>query len=117
GLYEKALPSVKDALEKHLQITNPLADHPTVRVCRIALLEINEAIEFGQKAIRELVTEEARIKMRRWVKLLDDALLIVGGVADGVDTLGLAIDRIYSAKPYQFDGFPKRDERFPDPYN
>jgi hypothetical protein len=23
----------------------------------------------------------------------------------------------HSAKPYKFDGFPKRDERFPDPYN
>ena len=39
GLYEKALPALKSALENHLRDTNPLADHPSVRVCRFALLE------------------------------------------------------------------------------
>ena len=28
GLYEKAIPALKAALEQHLQDTNPLADHP-----------------------------------------------------------------------------------------
>jgi hypothetical protein len=117
GLYEKALPSLKDALEKHLKITNPLVDHPSVRLCRFALLEINEAIDFGRKAIAQLVTDDARKKMQRWVKLLDDCLLVVGGVADGVDTVGMDVEPIYSAEPFKFNGFPKRDERFPDPYN
>jgi hypothetical protein len=117
GVYEKALPSLKHALERHMQITNPLADHPSIRLCRFALLEINEAIDFGQKAIAQLVTDDIRNRMQRWVKLLDDSLLIVGGIADRVDTLGLDLEPMYSGKPYKFDGFPKRDERFPDPYN
>jgi len=27
------------------------------------------------------------------------------------------IQPLYSAKPYEYDRVPKRDERFPDPYN
>src|ERR1700675_5036779 len=34
GLYQKALPALKAALRRHLDETNPLADHPSVRVCR-----------------------------------------------------------------------------------
>src|SRR5438128_165430 len=41
GLYEKAVPALKAALEQHLRDTNLLVDHPSVRVCRFALLELN----------------------------------------------------------------------------
>src|SRR5213593_3578266 len=40
GLYEKALPALKAALERHMADTNVLADHPSVRLCRFALLEV-----------------------------------------------------------------------------
>src|SRR4051812_40013287 len=45
--YEKMLPALMAALEKHLQDTNRLVDHPSVRLCRFALLELNDMIEFG----------------------------------------------------------------------
>src|SRR5947199_5478406 len=32
GLYEKALPALRTALERHITDTNPLADQPSVRV-------------------------------------------------------------------------------------
>src|SRR5438034_4510754 len=38
GLYEKALPALQVALKRHGADTNPLADQPSVRVCRFALL-------------------------------------------------------------------------------
>src|SRR5947207_2496603 len=41
GLYEKALPALKVALEHHEADTNPLADQPSVRLCRFALLEVD----------------------------------------------------------------------------
>ena len=31
--------------------------------------------------------------------------------------MNIEIGRQYSANPYTFDGVPKCDERFPDPYN
>mgnify|MGYP000371409608 FL=1 len=48
GVYEVALPALRDALRQHLADTNPLADHPSVRLIRFALLEINEMIALGQ---------------------------------------------------------------------
>src|SRR5262249_34746241 len=44
GLYETALPMLKAALEKHKRETNPLADQPSVRLCRFALLELSDMI-------------------------------------------------------------------------
>jgi hypothetical protein len=117
GVYEKALPAVKAALEEHQRDTNLLADHPSVRVCRFALLEINEAIEFGKNAIAQLVDAGARQRVSAWLQLLDDCLAAAGGLSGTAEQVVKSIDRKHSAKVFKFDGFPKRDERFPDPYN
>src|SRR2546429_3827859 len=42
GLYGSAIPALKGALGRHLQDTNPLVDHPSVRLCRFALLEMED---------------------------------------------------------------------------
>src|SRR5712672_2917750 len=47
GIYLKALPALHDALERHKRDTNPLVDHPSIRLCRFALLEVNDMISFG----------------------------------------------------------------------
>src|SRR5438552_12981107 len=51
GLYEKALPAVETALERHIADTNPLSDAPSVRVCRFARLEVGDMLDFGHKSI------------------------------------------------------------------
>src|SRR6185436_1182433 len=56
GLYEKALPALSVGLTRHIADTNPLADHPSVRVCRFALLEVTEMLDYGSKAIAAIVT-------------------------------------------------------------
>jgi hypothetical protein len=111
GVYEKAFPAVKAGMEEHLCDTNLLADHPSVRVIRFALLEIEEAIEFGTKTIAALGIKNQKLD------LLDDCLAAAGGVSGTAERVVKPIARKHSAKPYRFDGFPKRDERFPDPYN
>src|SRR5689334_23496110 len=40
GLYEKALPALDAALRRHTEDTNPLADAPSVRICRFARFEV-----------------------------------------------------------------------------
>jgi len=135
GLYEKAIPELKRALNRHLEQTNRLADHPTVRLCRFALLEIEDLLKFGSQAIAAVVTADDRQRCASWLKLLDDCLVAAGGIAGtekSVATLGgfqLAGNapekspyapkpsRQYSAKPYEYDRVPKRDHRFPDPFN
>jgi hypothetical protein len=117
GVYEKAFPAIKAALEEHSRDTNQLVDHPSLRVCRFALLEINEAIDFGKKSIAQLVDTTVLHRASKWLQLLDDCLAAAGSLSGTPERVVKPIDRQHSAKPFKFDGFPKRDERFPDPYN
>jgi hypothetical protein len=101
GLYGKALPALKSVLEKHLQDTNKLVDSPSVRIIRFALLEIEDMLAFGAKAIELAKGEENPT----WLALLDDCFA------------EKPVERQFSKTPYKYHGIPKRDERFPDPYN
>jgi hypothetical protein len=117
GIYEKALPALKAALQRHMTDTNPLADAPSVRVCRFALLEIEDMLQFGTKAISSLVDNACRERMQEWLGLLDGCLKAAGGL-DGVDAAEeKTLTPQRSAKPYVYQRVPRRDERFPDPYN
>ena len=123
GVYEKLLPTLQAALKQHLADTNRLADHPSVRVCRFALLEIDEMIGFGEGCLRSLVEPSTRQRAASWLGLLDQCLAAAGNL-DGTaavhsdsGTTPAAVERKYSAQPIRFDGVPRRDERFPDPYN
>src|SRR5437763_2282754 len=78
GLYEKAIPALKAALERHLRDTNPLVDYPSVRVCRFALLELEDLLKFGAQTITALVDIASRKGMADWASLLDDCLAAAG---------------------------------------
>jgi len=81
GLYEKAVPALIAALERHLRDTNPLADHPTVRLCRFALLELGDLLAFGTQSLAALVDAPGRQRLADWLSLLDDCLAAAGGLA------------------------------------
>jgi hypothetical protein len=150
GLYGKVVPALKAALEQHLRDTNPLVDHPSVRLCRFALLELGDLLDFGTRSIAALVDGACRKRLADWLSLLDDCLAAAGGLdgtaagerpSSGAATAsggrafsksnskgltpsetatpgdGRSPQRLHSAKPYAYDGVPRRDERFPDPYN
>jgi len=117
GLYERALPVLEQALEQHQADTNPLADAPSVRLCRFALLEIADMAEFGAQCIASLVDRKARERTAGWLALLDDCLTAAGELDGTQPPSGAKIVRQHSAQPYRYDGTPKRDERFPDPFN
>jgi hypothetical protein len=117
GMYEKALPALKEALERHLQDTNILVDHPSVRISRFALLELEEMLQFGEQTVSALVKPPLQQQMSEWLGLLDDCLAAAGGLDGTQKPSGKSVSRQYSAKPYKYDGVPKRDTRFPDPYN
>jgi hypothetical protein len=51
SVYEEILPAVANAYRDHVARTNPLVDYPTRRLLRFALVEIDEAIEWGLHAI------------------------------------------------------------------
>ena len=119
GLYEKAIPALKAALEKHLDETNRLVDQPSVRVCRFALMELEDMLAFGKQTIAALVNAECRGRVTEWLGLLDACLARTGKADNKGEGRGAKgeVQRRYSARPYQYDRVPKRDERFPDPFN
>ncbi len=117
GIYEKALPALKLGLENHVRDTNPLADAPSIRLCRFALLEVDQMIDYGTKAIHCLVSKEDRKQMQDWLVLLDTLLLGAGELDGSKPHSNGVVSRKHSAQPFNYDKLPKRDERFPDPYN
>ncbi len=117
GIYSNALVALRAALEEHLVDTNHLADYPSVRVCRFALLEVKQMLNFGAHVIAGLVDEQKHDRAMEWTNLLDDCIAAAGEL-DGTSTpVGKSIARKFSAKGHQYDPVPRRDERFPDPYN
>lgn len=117
GIYGKALPALKNAMEMHRVQTNPLADQPSLRLLRFALLEVDDMIEYGRAALDKPISPEQRLRAADWLNLLDARLAAAGGL-DGTSTPEPSdLPFCYSAKPFKFDGVPQRDERFPDPYN
>jgi hypothetical protein len=117
GIYAKALPQLKLSLERHIRDTNPLADHPSVRVCRFALLELEDMLRFGGEALSALRKEHKPQMVAGWLSLLDLALEAAGGLDGTQPPIAHNLTPMHSAKPYQFDRVPKRDSRFPDPFN
>jgi hypothetical protein len=117
GLYQEALPALKTALERHLNDTNPLVDHPSVRVCRFALLEVDDMVAFGASTLKALAVPAHFREMGTWISLLDDCLAAAGRLDGTTAPLKTELVRQHSSKPYQYDRVPRRDERFPDPYN
>lgn len=117
GLYEHAIPALERALKRHLQDTNPLVDHPSVRVCRFALLEVEDMARYGERAVAALVSDEIKQQNAAWTTLLQNCLLAAGELDGSQPEQPLEIARQYSQTPYVYDGVPKRDSRFGDPYN
>ena len=121
GIYGRALPALRDALARHQRDTNRLVDHPSFRLCRFALLEVDEMLAYGAAALASLLTAERRTALAPWTALLD-RLLLQAGALDGHAPppeafRAAAPERQFSAAPHVYDGTPRRDARFPDPYN
>jgi hypothetical protein len=118
GLYEKAFPALRDALKRHIEQTHVLADAPSIRLCRIALMDVEDICRYGERVVKCLVSEIQRQQSSQWFSLLDICLASSGGLDGSSEaTKGGEPTRYYSSSAYMFDGEPKRDSRFPDPYN
>jgi len=64
-----------------------------------------------------LVDAAQREAAEGWLGLLRHSLANAGTLDGTAEPTQHAIKRQHSAKPYRYDGTPRRDERFPDPYN
>lgn len=116
GLYAKAVPALREAIEQYVRDTHKLADAPSIRLARFALLEIADIEAFGRRTVESLVDQQQRSELSGWSVLLDQCLGAAGGL-DGVVATSSVPPPHFSAQPYQFDRVPRRDERFQDSYN
>jgi hypothetical protein len=117
GLYDVMIPAFTKGLRKHIEQDNKLFDHPTFRVCRFALTEFEEIEDYGKKAVACFITDEIRTEHKDWLQLLHDLLETMGGLDGTVPENKITISKKYSLKPYQYKGYPARDERFKDVFN
>lgn len=117
GLYEHAVPGLLRALEDMMADTNKLFDHPSYRICRLTLVEMQDVQQYGVEAVRRLVTAEHRQQLAEWLDTLRRMLAAAGDLDGKAEPTGEVVARQFSAEPFQYDPVPKRDERFQDPYN
>lgn len=119
GLYEYAFPALLRGLQRHMEETNPLSDHPSLRLCRFAALEMAEVVAYGDQVVAALVPDETKTELKPWAQRLQ-RLLAVAGDLDGSQEavpLNAADLPIYGDTALPYDKVPKRDDRFPDPFN
>jgi len=117
GLYDVALPALAAGLARYQEATNPLTDSPSLRVCRFAALEVEDILDYGRQVVGCLVSAAAREEQAAWRSFLAE-LLVAAGQLDGSEAVQAPpAQRMFSAQPFVYDARPRRDERFPDPYN
>jgi hypothetical protein len=119
GLYEVAFPALRKCMETYIAETHPLADHPSLRACRLAMVDLNDICAWGKAAVASLVSESQRKESASWLSLLDVCMASAGGL-DGAARATEGTEapiRHYSSKPFAYESTPRRDARFPDPYN
>ena len=117
GLFEVALPAIIDGLERHRSETHVLADQPTRRLLGQCRLELQEMLDYGHRAISALVEPEHRSQFAEVRGILNQCLSSAG-VLDGASPANVKLPAPHwSATPIKYDSRPRRDERFPDPYN
>jgi hypothetical protein len=133
GIYGVALPALRDAYYAHIHHTNPLVDHPTRRFLRVALLEVTEAIEWGDSAIAAVTQDNVAAGLARgWKEHLELYLTTARGITgdpgisveEGDSRRGVQIRTMEpplppprAKKPFVPSFEPKRDERFHGLYN
>jgi hypothetical protein len=117
AIYGRAVPAVLDAIDRHVRDTHPLADAPSLRLCRFARLEIEEMVAFGRDAIAAVVDDQATAAHAGWLAALDHCLAAAGGLDGTKPSHAPLPERVHSVTPHVYDGMPRRDTRFPDPYN
>lgn len=110
GVYGVLYPALADAYRDHLARTNPLVDHPTRRILKFALLDIEDAIAWSAGSTSGL---EGR---RDWVRHLQAYLAAAGGIT-GDGECHTVDETRHAPRITRHDFHPQRDARFHGRYN
>jgi len=119
GLYEVVMPALIAGFEKHQSESHPLADHPSLRLGRFALIELREIADYGRRAVTALVGPEERETMGEWTGWLAHLIEVAGGLDGSFPPVSRRARPATAAngRPAPINLTVQRDERFGDPYN
>ena len=120
GFHGVAYPALAEAYHEHRSRSNPLVDHPTGRLLRIALADTEEAVAWGREALAAVqrAAPERMSETTSWVEHLRGLLAAAGGIAgDAMIANAPVSTHLRSSRPFIPDFHPRRDERFIGAYN
>jgi hypothetical protein len=104
--------ALADALRTYLDTTNPLADHPSVRLVEAALRDEERTLAWGRAAAEAVPAESD------WPALIRALLAVAGGLLGDEPPGAEPSEPLRSAAGTPApDPVVRRDERFVDPYN
>ncbi len=115
ALYTVLLPALDDACASLHADAHPLADAPTRYLLRHARLDLADALAAGQQAAQALAAVGE--PSTAWIELLRTALAAAHGLDGTAPEAPACPAPRFSSTPRPFDPIPRRDARFPDPYN
>ncbi len=110
GVYGVLYPALAEAYRDHLERTNPLVDHPTRRILKFALLDLDEAIDWSAAAAPIMAQQH------EWMQHLRAYLAAAGGIA-GDKAPELVDETRYAPRVTRHSFHPQRDARFHGRYN
>ena len=110
GVYGVLYPALADAYREHVARTNPLVDHPTRRILKFALLDLEEAIAWSAAGATALEEQ------RDWTEHLRAYLAAAGGIA-GDREIHPVDETRHAPRVTRHDFHPRRDPRFHGRYN
>jgi hypothetical protein len=120
GIYGAVRPALVAALEEHLELLNPLFDHPTHRGLRSILREQEEMLDWGRAALAALTTTaELAAQASAFQDHVGQFLAAAGGISgdDFVAADAVLPEPRWDRSEYVMDAEPRRDARFVDPFN
>ena len=113
GLYQVAVPALSSAVESMRHDCNPLAEAPTLRILKILQADLREMISWGEESLAALPENAEETS---WLRELQAWLDAAGGL-DGTGEPATSPEPRFASGGFRHDRTPRRDERFPDPYN
>jgi hypothetical protein len=115
AVYRITLPALSLAYAEHVAHTNPLVDHPTRRILRSALSDVDDAVRWGARALDVVLTDDAeRQAADQWAVHLRAYLSAAGGITgERASDAPLPAPRSQASRDFH----PRRDERFRESYN
>ena len=120
GVYQITYESLAEAYREHLALTNPLVDQPTCRILRIALAELDDAADWGRRALAAMAAAQPEsVKTAKdWSAHLAAYLVAARGIAgDQPSGTRQEIPPARASAARKPDFTPERDERFGGSYN